>query len=71
MHAHRIETTLCEEGTLVLSNLPFHAGEEVEVIVLPRARTVAQVSRYPLHGKPVQFSDPFEPVAQNDWDAAR
>ena len=66
MYAHRVDATLIQEGTLELTNLPFHAGETVEVIVLPR--TIA-VKSYPLRGKPIVYTDPFEPVAQNDWDA--
>ena len=34
MNAHRIETTLNENGTLALYGLPFNAGASVEVIVL-------------------------------------
>ena len=68
MYAHRVDATLNREGTLVLSNLPFHAGEAVEVIVLPRSNTGKS---YSLRGKPVIYTDPFEPVAQNDWDAQR
>jgi len=68
MYAHRIDATLNREGTLVLTNLPFHAGETVEVIVLPRSDTAKS---YPLRGKPIVYTDPLEPVAQNDWDAQR
>jgi len=66
MYAHRVDATLSPEGTLVLTNLPFHAGEAVEVIVLPRTNTTKS---YPLRGKPLVYSDPFEPVAGGDWDA--
>ena len=34
MNAHRIETTLKENGTLTLHDLPFEAGVSVDVIVL-------------------------------------
>lgn len=68
MYAHHVNATLNQEGILVLTNLPFHAGDAVEVIVLPRINTVKS---YPLRGKPVVYVDPFEPVAQNDWDAQR
>lgn len=34
MNAHRIETTLTENGTLTLRDLPFEAGSRVLVIVL-------------------------------------
>lgn len=37
--AHREETKIGEDGTLVLKALPFAAGEDVEVIVLPRFAT--------------------------------
>jgi hypothetical protein len=30
MQAYRVETTLQQDGTLTLSNLPLHAGETVE-----------------------------------------
>lgn len=36
--AHRTETVLLEDGKLSLDNLPFRAGQAVEVIVLPAAR---------------------------------
>ena len=34
MQAYRVETTLTQDGTLTLRNLPFRAGEAVEVIIL-------------------------------------
>ena len=70
METHRIETTLEKDGTLTLTDLPFHAGETVEVIVLAKA-TPADGERYPLRGTPVTYADPFEPVAAEDWDAGR
>ena len=36
MNAHHVETTLTHNGTLTLRDLPFHAGDVVEVIILPR-----------------------------------
>lgn len=34
MNAHRIKTVLTENGKLLLQNLPFKKGDEVEVIIL-------------------------------------
>ncbi len=34
MNAHRVETKLLQDGQLTLSDLPFQAGEAVEVIIL-------------------------------------
>jgi hypothetical protein len=68
--AHRVETTLTQNGTLTLEHLPFQAGETVEVIVLPNAAPPPQ-NRYPLRGLPVRYEGPTEPVAEQDWDATR
>ena len=71
MSAHRIETTLAKDGTLTLTNLPFHAGDAVEVIILPRPQKLIGQERYPLHGKPIQYINPTDPVAEEDWAALR
>ncbi len=68
MEAHRIETTLTQDGTLILDNLPFHAGETVEVIILAQPPHVAAHTPYALRGTPVQYVQPTEPVAEGDWD---
>ncbi len=34
MFAHRIETTISQDGSLNIKSLPFHKGEQVEVIIL-------------------------------------
>jgi len=69
MSVHRIETTLAIDGTLTLTNLPFHAGDAVEVLILPRSQKHIGRDRYPLHGKPIQYIDPTDPVADEDWAA--
>ena len=67
MQAIRIEKSITQEGTLVLNELPFHVGEEVEIIVLPRKKEQKNQDRYPLRGKPLRYDEPFEPVAEDDW----
>lgn len=70
MNAHKVETVLTEDGTLLLKELPFHAGDAVEVILLERPKTqqdtiILQKSGsnlYPLQGKqPYRYDEPFEP----------
>ena len=68
LQAYRIETTLTQNGTLTLDHLPFQAGEAVEVIVLPYIPSITPPDRYPLRGISVQYRDPMEPVAEQDWD---
>ena len=71
LQAHRIETTLTQNGTLTLDNLPFQAGESVEVIVLPHALSPILPDPYSLRGAPLHYQDPTEPVAQQDWESLK
>ena len=48
MEAHRIETTLTQDRTLILDNLPFHAGETVEVIILAQPGRASGHTSYAL-----------------------
>ncbi len=68
MLAHRIEAIITQDKTLTLQNLPFQSGEQVEVIILSRPQIEVGQNRYPLRGTPIQYTDPAEPVAQDDWD---
>jgi hypothetical protein len=76
MNAHKIETSLTEDGTLVLKGLPFHAGDVVEVIILQpqiaqhqiKSLETQNTNLYPLRGKVIRYDDPTEPVALEDWE---
>ena len=77
MNAHKIETVLTEDGTLMLRGLPFQAGDAVEVIVLqgktPQHKVApkpqSDTNLYPLHDtQPYRYDDPTEPVALEDWE---
>lgn len=68
--AHREDTLVAKDGTLTLKNLPFTAGDAVEVIVLPRVEKLPQTNPYPLRGSVLRFSDPTAPAASpEEWDA--
>lgn len=70
MNAHRIETTVNPDGTLLLKNIPFQPGEQVEVIIIERVPSnILEENRYPLRGKPVHYDAPFEPIAEAEWGA--
>ncbi|HET6575833.1 MAG TPA: hypothetical protein VFG68_19685 [Fimbriiglobus sp.] len=68
--AHRTEAVLSEDGKLSLDNLPFRAGQAVEVIVLPAARPDARAD-HPLRGTVLRYDRPTDPVADTDWDALK
>ncbi|MDJ0676928.1 MAG: hypothetical protein QNJ36_16365 [Calothrix sp. MO_167.B42] len=62
MKAHRIEITLTENGTLNLKDLPFQAGDAVEIIILESPKYPSESNLYPLRGKVIRYDDPFEPA---------
>ncbi|MEH1860783.1 MAG: hypothetical protein V7L21_22930 [Nostoc sp.] len=62
MKAHRIETKLTKNGTLILEDLPFQAGEAVEIIILERSSQASDFNFYPLQGKVIHYDEPIEPV---------
>ena len=69
MAPHRVETTLNKDGTLMPNDLPFHTGEEVEVLIMARQLKSNGENRYPLRGQVIRYDDPTAPVAHEDWDA--
>ena len=71
MLAHRIEATISHDRTLTLENLPFHSGDQVEIIILSRPRRISEQVGYSLRGSVIQYVEPMEPVAQDDWDVAQ
>jgi hypothetical protein len=71
MQAYRANTTIQQDGILMLSNLPLQAGEAVEVIILVQSFTAPRQTLYPLRGTPITYIDPTEPVAQAEWEASR
>lgn len=69
MQAYKTAAKIEREGELRLLDLPFHAGDEVEVILLRRQTAHPEGSSYPLRGLPIRYEDPTEPVAEDDWEA--
>jgi hypothetical protein len=70
MQAYRQSTTVQQDGTLTLRNLLLQAGEVVEVIVIVQPPAGRPQNAYPLRGTPITYTDPMEPVAPSDWEAA-
>ena len=62
MNAHRVETVISQDRAVILKDLPFRAGELVEVIILQCASQQSEVDRYPLRGTPVKYINPTEPI---------
>lgn len=71
MQMYRVEATVSNDGTLTIKGVPFRAGDKVEVIVRSREYGKERSGRYPLRGKPIRYVDPFESVAEDDWEALK
>lgn len=69
MQAYVYECTMTTNRVLTLDNLPFTAGEQIEVILIRRPDVQRQNDRYPFRGKPLTYHEPTEPVADDDWEA--
>ena len=67
MNAHRVETVIRRDRTVVLKDLPFGVGERVAVIIFHCTSKRSETDRYPLRGTPIKYLNPTEPVAQEDW----
>jgi hypothetical protein len=66
---HRTETKVEPNGTIILHGLPFPEGDKVLVIITTQASKNSQTTNYSLRGLPVEYKNPFEPVAENEWGA--
>lgn len=70
MEAYRTDAVVKEDGTVTIGGLPFRTGERLEVILLQAAGRSNGVASYPLRGEPVRYEEPFESVADDDWEAS-
>ena len=70
MRAYRVKKVVTQDGCVQLEALPFQAGETVEIIVLAvePAKEQETASRS-LKDSVLEYKEPTEPVAVDDWDA--
>lgn len=67
MQAYSIETIVTQDGKVDLDALPFLAGETVQVIILPSKRVQKRKTYSLLKGSVVEYINPLEPIAMDDW----
>ena len=68
-----VTTVVGADGSVRLDRLPFQVGQAVGITIHPLepAPGPASPSRYPLAGLPIEYREPFEGVASEDWEASR
>lgn len=71
MQTYRIETIIEKNRVLTICGLPFRTGEKVEVIILSQPRKPGMQKGYPLRGQSLRYIAPFDPVADDDWNAGQ
>ena len=71
VQAHWTETTVGAHGEVLLQGLPFEPGQPVEVLVVSRTAESTAAEGRSLRDSVLEFRDPLEPVATEDWDALR
>ena len=69
MNSHRIKTALTENGKLLLQDLPFEQGDEIEAIIR-KSKSLTQSDLDTLENSVVAYREPFEPViSPEEWNA--
>jgi hypothetical protein len=71
MNTHRLEIALTENGKITLENLPFLAGETVEIVISHQEKVPSSDNSFPLEGTVNYYDDPFEPVADHEWEVLK
>jgi len=69
MEPFHTETTVRSDRSVTVVDVPYAAGQQVEVIVLPHLAPPASGRTESLRGLPVTYLDPTEPVSAEDWEA--
>jgi hypothetical protein len=67
MSVHIVEATVDLSGRVVLEHLPFHPGDKVDVVL--RSRDEHVTTAHDLTGSVLRYDNPFDPIAEEDWEA--
>lgn len=72
MSTHRISTQVQPDGTIVVHNLPFAPGADVEVVISSPQMPGTSQDWAALRGTVLKYDKPCEPVIESsDWDASQ
>ncbi len=67
MKTFHAETVVQKDGKVNLDHLPFPEGQSVYVFVAAASPITAQ----PLAGSVLKYDQPFAPVSEEEWEAAK
>ena len=67
-----VQATVGAHGSVTLDQLPYEPGQRVNVTISPMSSQVAdQKSRYSLSGLKVEYEQPLESIAADEWEAPK
>lgn len=69
IQAYKTETVIKKNHKLEIDNLPFEDGDKVEVLVSKKVNSKGK--NHLMIGEPIIYINPFEPVAEDDWDVLK
>lgn len=68
----RIEATVQQNGRVILNNLPFEEGTQIEIIASDTDVNTTTSQTNPLKGSVLKYDDPFGPACPiEDWEVLR
>ena len=70
MDAYRTNAVVHEDGTVIISNLPFRKGQKLEIVLVEQTEARGGAASHALRGEPVKYIDPFDSVASDEWENA-
>ena len=71
MNYLRIETTVPKDHKIVLKNLPFKAGEPLEILILGGEEKKPSYPPHTLRGRKIKYLNPTEPLPIEDWESLK
>lgn len=63
----RIRVVVGDDFSVKVKKLPVKPGDKIEILLLRRL-SKPKKKKYPLRGTSVKYIDPFESVAEKDWE---
>jgi len=67
-----VQATVGAHGSVTLDQLPYDPGQRVDVTISPISSQVTdQTRRYSLSGLKVEYEQPFESVAADEWEVTK
>ncbi len=69
MQKYHKKLPVSKDGKIVVPEVPFSPGEEVDVYILSKKSEEKREGRYPLHGVKIGYVKSFSPISEDEWES--